>query len=295
MKMHGCGNDFVVMPGSFEPSLTPERVQKICDRHLGAGADGLILVSSQVTSGLGADYKMIFYNPDGSRAEMCGNGIRCFSKYVNDKVKKSGGKPIKVQVGTDHPRIVETQILANSFEEALVRVNMGNPQFLNPEQLRSSEAAGIRTLNDGRRTYHKGVSQGNKFIYVCMGNPHAVVFTDTPDEDAKKYGASIERDTFLFPKKTNVEFVKVNSPSDLTMRVWERGAGETLACGTGACASLVAANLEGKCGNDATVHLFGGDLQISWAGLESNPVHMTGPARNVCELKDLDRYLFGSK
>lgn len=283
MKMQGCGNDFVAM-ADFAEQLTSEQAKRICDRHFGIGSDGLISVLYSRKPE--AEYRMKFFNPDGSLAEMCGNGIRCFAKYIADQGYGDHVKSVDTDAG-----IIKPEIVSNSDVEALVRVNMGEPVLYNPEQVVIGPVA---YNNNG--IIRGGLSDRKQFTFVSMGNPHAVVFTDNPAEDVKKYGPGVEICREVFPKKTNVEFVKVNSPEDLTMYVWERGAGETLACGTGACASLVASVLNGYSKDHARVRLLGGDLDISWEG-KGNPVYMTGPARNVCEIdaKSLDKYLFEGK
>ena len=289
MKMQGCGNDFVVMTDVNE-QITPEQARVICDRHFGIGADGLItILKSRVK---GAKYRMKFFNPDGTIAEMCGNGIRCFAKYLGDH--NSSGFTVQ-NVDTDRG-IVRPEIVSNSDVEALVKVDMGIPNLYDPTQVKRGSAGeyGVRLEGDVIRGRIKGVN----FTFVSMGNPHAVVFTDDPDKDVKLYGSILETYLDVFPKKTNVEFVKVNSSTDLTMRVWERGAGVTLACGTGACASLVASVLNNYVTDYAKIHLLGGDLDVSWdVANRNNHVFMTGPAKNVYEIKarDLDQYLFGGK
>jgi diaminopimelate epimerase len=290
MKMQGCGNDFVVL-SDFDEKLTPQQAQKICDRHFGIGSDGLIAVLKSRTPE--SEYRMKFFNPDGSLAEMCGNGIRCFAKYLADNILEPrfiGKIPTDTDAGLKIPDIRE-----NGSVEALVQVNMGEPVLYNPEQVKvnkrpSAYEARFRLTDHGESVV--GEVGPLEFTFVSMGNPHAVIFTDSPAEHVKKYGPGIESNREIFPKKTNVEFVKVNDFDDLTMYVWERGAGETLACGTGACASLVASVLNGHSHNHARVHLLGGDLEISWEG-KGNPVYMTGLARNVCEIdaKSLDKYL----
>jgi diaminopimelate epimerase len=292
MKMQGCGNDFVVMVDPNE-QLTSEQAKRICDRHFGIGSDGLITVLSSRKPEAG--YRMKFFNPDGTTAEMCGNGIRCFAKYlVDNKFVPDATReiPVDTDAGLRIPEMV-----SNTPAEALVRVNMGEPVLHNPEQVNSGLIERVTPELALCITYKKdeivkGRLSGREFTFVSMGNPHAVIFTDNPVEDVKKYGLGIERCLKVFPQKTNVEFVKVNASDDLTMYVWERGAGETLACGTGACASLVASVLNGHSEDHARLHLLGGDLDISWEG-KGNPVYMTGLARNVCKIdaESLDKYL----
>lgn len=277
MKMHGCGNDFVIM-FDLNEKITPEIAKKICALHYGIGSDGLILVmNSRIKEAL---YRMKFHNPDGSQVEMCGNGIRCFAKYLTDLKLIAGKEEISFETDAG---LIKCKILDNNEKKALIKVNMGEPVFFNPSQI---------TLSPNKDGIVKGKIENFEFTFVSMGNPHAVIFSDNPKNDVKEYGPEIEKNIKIFPKKTNVEFVKVNSMKDLTMFVWERGAGETLACGTGACASLVASFINNKSDNKATVHLLGGDLTIEWQG-KDQPVYMTGNAENVFEINpdSLDKHL----
>lgn len=278
MKIHGCGNDFVLLP-DYGDKLECEQVKKICARHFGVGSDGLVvLMESRVPE---AKYRMKFYNPDGTTAEMCGNAIRCFAKYLVDLELAVAGEEIPVDTDAG---IVKPVIEKNTPQRARVRVNMGIPVF----------NSGQVAVDPGENGLVRGETCGMAFTFVSMGNPHAVFFCDNPPERLKKYGKIIESDTALFPWKTNVEFVRVNSENDLSMHVRERNAGETLACGTGACASMVAAVVNGCIKNNAVVHLPGGDLEIAWEG-KGEPVFMTGEACNVFEIKaeTLDSFLFG--
>jgi diaminopimelate epimerase len=289
MKMHGCGNDFVVLSDPHE-QITPEQAKKICDRHYGIGADGLVTVVRPKSTE--AEYGMKFFNPDGSTAEMCGNGIRCFAKYLLDRGDIPAGARSIVETGAG---LKSVKGVRNSPHEALIQVDMGAPILYDPKHLSERLTPNRKGFVEGAVDFEgviPTVTSSMKFFYVSMGNPHVVIVSLDPDTDAKRYGQQIEQMTSLFPKKTNVEFVRIDSPRELTMRVWERGAGETLACGTGACATLVAMNLEGRCENEATIHLLGGDLQIAWKG-EKAPVYMTGPARNVAEIdaRSIDEYL----
>ncbi len=284
VKMHGCGNDFVVFmdPGkAFDAGTAEVRrvVSTICRRNFGVGSDGLIAIMPSRTRD--AVYRMKFFNPDGSDAEMCGNGIRCLAKYLADN--KEISVPTEFAVDTDAGRLV-LDIRENSRAEAVVRVNMGVPETRNPDQVVAEPD------DDGIvRVSSNGV---HDLIYVGMGNPHVVKFTDDPRPMALQRGPLIEKHTAVFPQKTNVEFARVDTEDEITMFVWERGAGETLACGTGACATFVAAVLDGRAGKKATVHLLGGDLVIEWDG-KGSPVYMTGPARNVFEImpETIDTYL----
>lgn len=277
MKMHGCGNDFVVIFDN-EEKTTADIARKLCKLHYGVGSDGLITVTkSRVKE---AKYRMKFFNPDGTTAEMCGNGIRCFSKYLLDLnlIKANEETTFDTDAG-----LIRCTIISNNTKKALVKVNMGKPIFYDPKQIN------VKPVEKG---FVKSKIEGFDFTFVSMGNPHAVIFTETADRDVKKFGAVIEQNTTIFPKKTNVEFVKINKKDDLTMYVWERGAGETLACGTGACATFVAATINGYTKDKATIHLLGGDLIIEWNG-ENSPVYMTGEATNVFKIDrdSLDMYL----
>ena len=285
MKMHGCGNDFAVLMDphkAFDAGTADVRqlVGRICSRRFGVGSDGLIAIMPPRTEKTA--YRMKFFNPDGSDAEMCGNGIRCLAKYLADNVEGIG-VPSEIPVDTDAGDLM-IEIQQNSRVEAMVRVNMRIPEQKNPTQINAKPDAGGVV-----RVSSSGVTD---LIYVGMGNPHVVKFTADPEAMVGKYGPLIEKDTPIFPQKTNVEFVRVNAPDDLTMLVWERGAGETLACGTGACAAFVAAVLDGRSGKRATLRLRGGNLVIEWEG-SGSPVFMTGSARNVFEIvpESIDAFL----
>lgn len=269
-KMQGCGNDFVILDYeeflNFNLSMS-DTAKKLCDRHFGIGADGLIIPNTYEET---ADIGWYFYNSDGSTAQMCGNGMRCFARFCFDK-KIVNKRKFTVHTGAG-------KIVPEVLEDLRVKVNMGNP-ILEPEKI---PFKGTKNLNyplwDGIK----------KFVVnaISMGNPHCVIFVKD-DEDihelAKKYGDAIEHDN-LFPEKTNVEFVKVKSRSEIDVAVWERGCGITLACGTGACASVVAAILNDLCDKKVNVNLPGGVLTIEWAGNSKNTdfdVFMTGEAQYV--------------
>lgn len=281
MKMHGLGNDFVVYV-DFNEKTTPSMVRKICKFHTGVGADGVITVTKSRLKE--AKYRMKYFNADGSTAEMCGNGIRCFAKYLLDNklVSKKGKIPVETGAG-----LIIPEVLKNLQKEALVRVNMGKPVLQNLDQV---------TLSSGKNGV-VGISlevkdKKLKGTYISIGNPHVVFFVDNglAKKYAKELGPEIEKMTSIFPKKVNVEFVEVNNKKDLTMHVWERGVGLTLACGTGACAVLAVSVLNGYSNNTATIHLPGGDLEVSWKGGDS-PIYMTGSATNVFEIKDIEKLL----
>jgi diaminopimelate epimerase len=271
VKMHGAKNDFVVLH-DLENSIpiSGDQASKLCDRRSGVGADGVIIVRASEK----ADFFMDYINADGTVAEMCGNGIRCLAKYVYDSgLTKKTALPVETRAGI---KVVELALGADNRVEA-VRVDMGEPIF-EPEQiplLLQGEKAPI--LN------HEFESNGRKFTagLVSMGNPHCVILTDgAQDEDLHlEFGPHIEKHP-LFPRKTNVEFVRILDSGTALMNVWERGSGETFACGTGACAVAVVGVLKGVLDNRSTIRLKGGDLDIEWNGM-GYPVFMTGPAVSV--------------
>lgn len=282
-KMHGTGNDFV-MYVDFDERTTPSDVRKISDRHFGVGADGVITVTkSRVPD---AKYRMKYFNSDGSFAEMCGNGIRCFAKYLVDNRFVSGNG--KIPVDTDSGIIIP-EVLKNSEKEAMVKVNMGEPVLKNSKQV------ALEINNKGIVQVEVEVtnSKNNKVkltgTYVGVGNPHVIFFVKKGESEnyAKEFGSQIEQNTKIFPQKTNVEFVEINNDKDLTVNVWERGAGLTLSCGTGACATFAAAVLNGISEKSAKLHVPGGTLDLSWAG-KGQPIFMTGPAVNVFHIDNFD-------
>lgn len=266
-KMHGIGNDYVYVNCFEERVDNPAAVAKfVSDRHFGIGSDGLILICpSQV-----ADVRMVMFNADGTEAQMCGNGIRCVGKFAHDR-----GITDKTTVTVETAAGIKTlELTLEQGKTASVRVDMGAP-VLEPQQI-PVRAEELCFVNVPVEVHGKTVAM----TAVSMGNPHAVVFVDrTTDLELQKIGPDYENHP-LFPERTNTEFVEVLDPKTLRMRVWERGAGETLACGTGACASLVAGVLCGKCEREATLKLLGGDLRILWDE-ETNHVFMTGPAEFV--------------
>jgi diaminopimelate epimerase len=273
VKMHGAGNDFVVFDAN-KLTVGEEQLANVaraaCNRQFGVGGDGLILVMPSRH----ANFRMRMFNPDGSEAEMCGNGIRVFAKYVYDR-----------KLHTDVVMTVETlggvkTIKLNTVGGRVrsVRVDMGEPR------LNRSEIP-MRGSDNGRVVGEHLKAGGKKYEITCvsMGNPHCVTFVDNVDAfPVEKVGPEIENHA-SFPQRTNVEFVEVINKEEIKMRVWERGAGETLACGTGACASAVAAMLNEKTTRKVTVHLRGGDLFIEWLG--DGKVFMTGPAEEVFQGK----------
>lgn len=271
-KMHGLGNDYVYMDAINQKIEKRSELAKfVSDRHFGVGSDGLILICPSEK----ADFRMQMFNQDGSEAEMCGNGIRCVGKFVYDK-----GLTNKETITVETLAGIKTLVMtAKNGKIETARVDMGKP-ILEPEK--------IPVISDENPVKNLKLNEGEKeFTFTCvsMGNPHAVTFIkeDVNKFDICKYGAKLEINN-VFPKKANIEFINVIDDKTLKMRVWERGAGETLACGTGACASVVAAILNGYTKRDVTVHLLGGDLKIKWDE-NDNHVYMTGPATTVFEGK----------
>lgn len=270
-KMHGCGNDYIYVDGSKEQIPAedkPELVKRLSDRHFGIGGDGVIFINPSKE----ADFEMEMYNMDGTRAEMCGNGIRCVAKYVHDKGLIDQRNISIVSCG----KVKYLELNAENGKVSTVKVNMGSPI------LRASD---IPVVADSEEVIAERIEVGEE-IYemtcVSMGNPHAVVFLeDVASLPIEKIGPLFENHV-RFPKRTNIEFVKVLDSETIEMRVWERGTGETLACGTGACASVVACILNGLTGEQVTVKLLGGNLQIRW-DRDENLVYMTGPATTVFE------------
>jgi diaminopimelate epimerase len=266
--MQGCGNDYIYVDCFANPMPhDPAGLSRaISDRHFGVGADGLILICPSDV----ADARMRMFNADGSEAEMCGNGVRCVAKYVYDHglVRKP---TLSVETGRGVVTL-ELEIAGGAVRQ--VQVDMGEPIL---------EAARIPTLLSGDPPINAPLSlPKGKFQPTCvsMGNPHCVIFVETlADDMLLATGPRIERHD-VFPRRTNVEFVRVNRPDDVTVRVWERGSGETLACGTGACAVAVAGLLTGRTGRRVTAHLRGGDLKIFWSETD-NHVYLTGPAVEV--------------
>jgi diaminopimelate epimerase len=280
-KMHGLGNDYIYV-NCFTQRLDgadlPALARAMGDRHRGVGADGLILVRPP-TPGVGADVRMEMYNADGSRAEMCGNGIRCVAKYAVDHHLVSGGNSVagEVRIETDRGILAVRAFLRHGLVES-VRVNMGVP-ILEPERIPVAVA--------GERCIRLPVEVDGRLLHVTcvsMGNPHAVLFVDELDAlDLARLGPRLERHP-LFPNRVNVHTAAIRTPGEASVRTWERGSGLTLACGTGACAVLVAGVLEGRMERQATVHLSGGALTVEWAESEdgvSGDVFMTGPAVEV--------------
>ena len=270
-KMHGAGNDFIVIEDLDEVWEFDElAVQVFCDRHFGIGADGMILVRRATEPE--ADFFMLYMNADGSVAEMCGNGVRCFARYLVDNELVTGDA-IKVQTLGG---IKDIEILRDEYGEfEAARVDMGMPVLL---------AANIPTTLAGDPVIDAVVSTDlGDFTVTCvsMGNPHAIIWVDDADTAPVLTAGPLVETAAVFPNKTNVEFAEVIDEDNIRLRVWERGVGETLACGTGACATLVAASLTGRTGRVATIELPGGELEIEWAA--NDHVLMTGPAEVTFE------------
>jgi len=271
-KMHGLGNDYVYIDCTAKTGQIIENESSLArfvsDRHFGVGSDGLILICDSDV----ADFKMRMFNYDGSEAEMCGNGIRCVGKFVYDKGMINRDLiTIETLAG-----IKVLKLNVNGGKVETVRVDMGEP-ILKPEKIpvisREDIVKNMELEAEGRSF---------KFSCVSMGNPHAITIVDkVKDFELEKYGRVLEYDKH-FPKRSNIEFIELVDKQHIKMRVWERGAGETLACGTGACASAVACNLNGYTNKNVIVELLGGNLEIEWSE-KDNHVYMTGPATTVFE------------
>jgi diaminopimelate epimerase len=280
-KMHGTGNDFILID-CIEQVCPPDKKdiealsERLCHRRFGIGADQILVLSPSSI----ADFRMKIFNADGSEVEMCGNGIRCLAKYIWDR-------------NLSAKNILEIETLAGIIkpEKAgdLVRVDMGEPIF-EPEKIPVMISAESNPpLPPFSQEEHGGIIdyplqiEDREFRVTCvsMGNPHAIIVVDdVASFPVTYYGPMIETHS-IFPRKSNVEFIQVLTRKEIKMRVWERGSGETMACGTGASAAAVAVRLKGLADNAVTVHLLGGDLLIEWA--DNNRVYMTGPAKKVFE------------
>ncbi len=272
-KMHGLGNDYVVIDcfGKANRKVLDSIGDlkafaiRVCDRHFGIGADGILLTLPSEK----ADGRMRIVNADGSEAEMCGNGIRCIAKFLLDSghVKK---KVLTIETASGIKKI--------SSVDSLLRVDMGSPRLLRKEIPMNGNSS-AKAINEPLQLKYRKLN----VTAVSMGNPHAVVFAreakiDLDAFDIEEMGKEVEHHAY-FPRRTNVEFVNVIGNDEIELRVWERGVGETLACGTGACASVVASVLNEKTGKKVTVHLRGGDLLVEWA--RDGHVYLTGPATSV--------------
>ncbi len=267
-KMHGAGNDYVYV-NCFEPVEIGDvaaTARAISDRHFGVGGDGLVLIAPSERG----DARMRMYNADGSEAEMCGNAIRCVAKFVYDR-----GIARKPELAIETARgVLNLQCETTAGKVDRVRVNMDRPIL---------KSADIPTSLPGDPPINAPLDLGGRSLNVTcvsMGNPHAVTFVDEVNDDwVLNVGPQVETHE-AFPNRINAEFIQVVTPTEVIMRVWERGSGETLACGTGACAAVVAGVLAGKNERQVRVRLLGGDLEIEWA--ETDDVYMTGPAAEVC-------------
>lgn len=269
-KMQGIGNDYVYVDCTKENKIEnpAELSKKVSNRHFGIGSDGLILIENSNV----ADFKMAIYNADGSQAEMCGNGIRCVAKFVFDKgLINKENITIETLAG-----IKQLKLSTENGKVKKVRVDMGEPIL---------EAKKIPVISDKNPVIDLQLQAADKtFTATCvsMGNPHTITFVNNVEEfDVEKYGKILEIKK-EFPKHSNIEFVELIDKNNIKMRVWERGSGETLACGTGSCASVVACILNNKTERKVNVHLLGGTLEIEW-NKQNNHVYMEGPAEIVFE------------
>jgi diaminopimelate epimerase len=265
-KYQGLGNDFILIDNRHQatPRITPAQAIQLCDRHFGIGADGVIFV---LPGEQGADYTMRIFNSDGSEPEMCGNGIRCMGRFIAE-LEGQGNQSIIYKIHTLAGSIVP-EILA----DGQVRVDMGEPRLAAPEIPTTLPEQGGQVVNQTLRV----LDQDYRATCVSMGNPHGMIYVeDVAAFPLAELGPKFEHHP-AFPQRTNTEFVEVVRPDYVKMRVWERGAGITLACGTGACATVVAGVLTGQNDRVCTVELPGGPLQIEWSAA-NNHVYMTGPA-----------------
>lgn len=266
-KYHGLGNDFILIDNRHqsEPIIAPEQAIKLCDRHFGIGADGVIFALPGTED---ADYNMRIFNSDGSEPEMCGNGIRCLAKFIADfDSEKKTDYRIHTLAGA---------ILPQLLPDGQVKVDMGQPKLLASEIPTTLASANSKVIEESLE------ADGKVWSVTCvsMGNPHCIVFVeDAASIPLESLGPKFEHHS-VFPERTNTEFIQVIKPNYLKMRVWERGAGATLACGTGACASVVAGVLTGKSDRSCTVELPGGCLKIEWSTSDEK-VYMSGPAEKV--------------
>lgn len=276
-KMHGCGNDYVYVNGFTEKVADkPKAVVALSDRHFGIGSDGVIFINPSQQ----ADFEMEMYNADGTRAEMCGNGIRCVGKYVYDH-----GMTDKTSITVESfGKVKYLDLTVENGKVVKVKVNMGKPELT---------AKDVPVVSVHEQVIDEEIivkEKSYRMTCVSMGNPHAVVFMDDVEhlaiEEIGPYFENHER----FPNRTNTEFVQVNDDSHVKMRVWERGTGETLACGTGCCATAVACVLNRLTGAHVTVQVLGGEIEIYWDQKE-NLVYMTGPAVTVFEGETEEAYV----
>ena len=269
-KMTGLGNDYIYIDCTDGTKIKniKELTQKLSDRHFGIGSDGLILIYNSDNDN--ADYKMRIFNSDGSEAEMCGNGIRCVAKLIHDKsLSKKDKISIETLSGIKKVKLLEDE--NGKCNEVIV--DMGEPMF-------QDKNIPYNVYEPFNKDLDIDVNKEKmRFTVVSMGNPHAITFVENIDDlNIEKYGPIIEKNP-IFPNKTNVEFVEILDKNNIKVRVWERGVGETFACGTGACAAVVASGLNGYTGENVTVDLPGGKLQIEWG--KDNHIYMQGTATKV--------------
>ena len=279
-KYHGLGNDFILIDNrqSPDPVLTPDQAILWCDRHFGIGADGVIFA---LPGEKGSDYAMRIFNSDGSEPEMCGNGIRCLAKFLADLEQKTEG--------VYHIHTLAGTIVPTVQADGQVRVDMGEPRLM------AAEIPTTLAAPDQKVVSVPLTVNGQEWLVttVSMGNPHCITFvSDVAAIALTEVGPQFEHHP-VFPQRINTEFIEVIRPDYLKMRVWERGAGITLACGTGACAALVAGVLNDRCDRQATLELPGGCLHIEWS-LEDNHLYMTGPALPVFEGQGLAGLAIGN-
>lgn len=272
VKMEGIGNDYAYIDArKTAPDNLPELARRMSDRHFGIGSDGIILIRKSSLKGV--KHRMQMFNADGSESEMCGNGLRCVAKFLYDrKLERNETFPIETGNGVLTVTVTEQE----RHIARKIRVNMGQPKFLRGEIPMTGDAGAkcvIEPFKVGLREFI--------ITSLSMGNPHCVIFLDKPPTDdlVLGYGPQIENHA-AFPRRTNVEFVFKQPDGTLLQRTWERGAGETLACGTGASAVCVAANLNGLAGRKVKIKLLGGELEMEWSE-KDNCVYKTGPAREV--------------
>jgi len=274
VKMHGLGNDFILVDcinkSLGDSSFLSYLAKKLCNRNFGIGADGLMLILASSK----ADLQMRIFNSDGTEAQMCGNGIRCFAKYAYENKLVSKNKfTVETLAGIITPELIFQDL--KDKKVLRVKVDMGTPKL----RRREIPMTGEDTPTVVDETLEINSEQTFKVTCVSMGNPHCIVFVDdVQSTPVEKIGPKIENHP-LFPEKTNAEFIQIINNKELNFRVWERGVGETLACGTGACAALVASVLNKKTDRETTIHLPGGDLYIHWA--DDEHIYMTGPAELV--------------
>lgn len=256
-KFQGAGNDFILINDLAEKHhFAKEQIVKLCDRHFGIGADGLVLVRPSES----VDFKVVFYNPDGSEPEMCGNGIRCLAKYVYDHGLTSKENLVVETLAGNKELFLSVQ----DGKVENVKVDMGSPVF-------SRTAVPMQPLQVEQTMF--------QVTCLSMGNPHCVIFVeDTSNTAVAKIGSLVER-LPVFPQRTNVEFVQVITRNEINLRVWERGVGETLACGTGACAAVVASVRNRLTQRGVIVHLPGGDFKVEWA--DDDHIYLVGPVEEI--------------